>query len=100
MPDTDRPPPNKAEVSREVAAMVDASQKKLMAEMRRRTTLDDEQIVKLLEPFSETAFGAGYKVGWNDAEWHARALLARAGLYRVAMLVASAALVSWWIVSR
>jgi hypothetical protein len=87
--------PNK-ELAREVAKMIADEQAKLMAEMRRRTTLDDGQIRELLSPFSEAAFGSGYKLGWRDAEMD---LGARAGRWKLAAMLSSAALMAWWIVS-
>lgn len=86
------------ELTRQVAKMIEAEQRKLMAEMRRRTSLSDQEIHKLLAPFSESAFGAGYKMGWSDAEQTASDTLARAGLYKLAGLVMTAATVAWWMV--
>jgi len=84
------------EVSKQVATMIEAEQRKLMSEMRRRTSLDDQEIQKLLAPFSEAAFGAGYKLGWRDGEVD---VLGKASRYKLASMIATAALVAWWLVT-
>jgi len=85
------------EIEREAAAMVAKETKRLMAEMRRKTSLDDEQIQEMLSPFGEVAYGAGYKLGWAEAEQNAARQLAVAGYYRIFGLLSSAALVAWWL---
>jgi hypothetical protein len=91
---------NRDAIEKEAAAMVAKETKRLMAEMRRKTSLDDEQIRELLAPFGEVAYGAGYKMGWAEAEQSAADKLVAAGYYKIVGLVSSAALVAWWLIAR
>lgn len=92
------PDPGRSEAPDVVKVAADEAklrQRELMAEMRRRTTLDDAQIHELLSPFSTAAYEAGHKKGHADAMKEAQDRLARAGLYKAFALIVSAAVVAW-----
>lgn len=84
------------DLKRDVAVMIEAEQRKLMAQMRRRTTLGDQEILTMLEPFSSAAFGAGYKLGWHDGELD---VIDRSARWKLVAMLASAALVAWLLVT-
>lgn len=84
----------------EVALAVAKEQEILLARLRRRTTMSDEEIVKTLLPFSEAAFEAGYRMAMRDASERAAHLLRYAALYRSGFLIVSAAVVAWLVAAR
>jgi len=91
-----KPETTEDEVRSDVARAVHDEQRKLLAEMRRRTTMDDQEILLLLQPFCEVAFNAGYKSGFSEAEWLAFRKVSTAQMF--AFCVSAAAVASWIII--
>lgn len=56
-----------AAVSARVAAGLKKEQDRLLAWMRRHTSLSDDQILDALRDYSTAAFNAGHEIGFNQA---------------------------------
>lgn len=91
----DRAAAERYERVKQSADQVMLRQGELLREMRKRTTLDDDQIRELLTPFSEAAFHAGYTMGRAETEQDAADRLASAGTYKLLTFLLGAVIVAW-----
>lgn len=90
--------PTVRQVTEQAAADVKHEQDHILAELRRRTTLVDEDLYGLLRPLAETAFSAGHDIGWNEAMWKCEGIRLRSKVaWAVAFTASAAAVASWWL---
>lgn len=83
-------------------AMLLAEQNKLMSWMRRNTTLGDDEIHQVLTGHATASFNAGHDIGWIEAMWKAKGLMAREKVWRWTAFVTTSALAAalWMLFGR
>lgn len=81
----------------QAAADVKREQDRILAELRRRTTMSDEELYELLKPLAQVAFESGHEIGWTEAMWKCEGVRLRGRAAWIIAFCTSAAAAAGWL---